>query len=155
MESQTIFILFWIVSWLFDPLHDAQKEPHAIVSSVVRLDHILVSYTEFYVFTDHRTMLYMLSHSSFNANIALHDVHKEHRWSIRLAEFKFVVEHVPGENNVWRIYWLDGSSEQPNFHARRVVDIKVPFLKEEKPELPSVEVIVALQKKYPPKAKWN
>ncbi len=73
-----------------------EKESYAIISSVLRLAHILVACREFSIFTDHKNILYMLSPTRFNANVARHVVHKVQRWAIRLAEFNFAVEHNPG-----------------------------------------------------------
>lgn len=77
------------------------KESYAIISSVIRLSRILVACGEFPLFTDHKNILYMLSPTRFNANLAWHVVHKVHRWALRLSEFNFTIEHIPGESNVW------------------------------------------------------
>lgn len=43
----------------------------------------------------------MMSPIRFNANVARHIVHKVQRWALRLSEFDFTIEHIPGEHNVW------------------------------------------------------
>ncbi len=53
------------------------------------------------MFTDHKNILYMLSPTRFNANVARHIVHKTQRWALRLAEFNFTVEHILGAFNTW------------------------------------------------------
>lgn len=79
----------------------SEKESYAVVASVIRLAHILVVCAEFSLFTDHKNIMYMLSPTRFQANVARHIVHKVQRWAFRLSESNFTVEHIPGENNVW------------------------------------------------------
>lgn len=134
-----------------------EKESYAIVSSVIRLSHILVVCSEFSIFTDHKNLLYMLSPTRFSSNVARHVVHKVQRWAIRLAEFNFVVEHIPGEDNVWAdilTRWAaPGYDKSP---ARRISAIKVPLITEDLPELPSAQAIMDSQKKFPPpKSGWK
>ena len=71
-----------------------EQECYEIVASVTRLGHILAACREFSLFTDHKNILYMLSPTRFNANVARHIVHKTQRWALRLAEFNFTVEHM-------------------------------------------------------------
>ena len=130
-----------------------EKESYAIVASTIRLSHNLVACGEFSLFTDHKNLLYMLSPSRFNANVARHVVNKVQRWALRLAEFNFTIEHIPGESNVWAdILTRWAAADYDKSPARRLSAIKVPLLTEDKPELPSIEVIVESQKKHPPPA---
>lgn len=128
-----------------------EKECYAIVASVLRLCHILVACGEFSLFTDHKNMIFMLSPTRFNTNAARHVVHKVQRWAIRLSEFSFTIEHIPGESNVWAdILTRWAAPGNSTFPARRLNAIRVPLIVEDKPELPSIEVIHASQEKYPP-----
>ena len=128
-----------------------EKECYAIVASVTRLAHILAACSEFSLFTDHKNILYMLSPVRFNANVARHIVHKTQRWAMRLSEFNFTIEHIPGENNIWAdilTRWAaPGAEEAP---ARRVSAFRVPLITEEKPALPSTYCIATSQAKSPP-----
>lgn len=78
-----------------------EKELYDIVSSVIQLSHILVACGEFYIFTDHKNMSYMLSPRRLNTNVVKHVIHKVQRWAISLYEFSFVVEQIPGKDNFW------------------------------------------------------
>lgn len=93
----------------------------------------------------------MLSPSRFDTNTARHIVHKTQRWAIRLAEFNYSIEHIPGESNLWAdmlTRWAaKGNSQYP---ARRTATLKVPLITEELPELPSVLSISECQKISPP-----
>ena len=128
-----------------------EKEAYAIVTSVIRLSHFLVAVNGFSIFTDHKNMVYMLSPSRFQGTVARHVVHKVQRWAIRLAEFNFTVEHIPGEKNVWAdILTRWAAPGYSKFPARRLGALRVPLITEDKPELPSLEVITESQEKYPP-----
>ncbi len=74
-----------------------EQESCAIFASVTRLSDILAAYSEFSLFTDHKNILQMLSPTRVNAKVASHILHKTQRWALRLAEFNFTVEHIPGD----------------------------------------------------------
>ncbi len=78
-----------------------EQESYAIVASVTRLSHIIAACGEFSLFTDHENILYMLSPSRFNANVAQHIPHKTQRYALRLSEFNVTVIHIPGAFNTW------------------------------------------------------
>ena len=78
-----------------------ENESYAIVASVIRLPQILAGFGEFSLFTDHKNILYILSPTRYNSNVARHVVHKFQRWALRLAEFNFTIEHIPGESSIW------------------------------------------------------
>lgn len=71
----------------------------------------------------------MMSPTRFNPNVARHVVHKVQCWAIRLSEFNFTIEHIPGEMNVWAdilTRWAaPGYDKSP---ARRMGVISVPLL---------------------------
>eukprot|EP00171_Calliarthron_tuberculosum_P015922 IDg15922t1 len=100
---------------------------------------------------DHKNMLYMLSPTRFQANVARHVVHKVQRWAFRLAEFNFTIEHIAGDKNVWADILTRWAA--PNFDrypARKMGVFRAPLITEERPELPSVEVFSGSQGRYPP-----
>lgn len=71
-------------------------------------------------------------------------VHKVQRWALRLAEFNYTIEHIPGESNVWAdILTLCAAPGYEISPARRISAINVPILTEDKPELPSPAAIAA------------
>ena len=121
------------------------------MASVTRLSHILAACGEFSLFTDHKNILYMLSPARFDANVARHIVHKIQRWALRLAEFNFTIEHIPGEHNVWADMLTRWAAQgNQTFPARRVSAFRVPLITEDLPELPSLEVIAKSQDESPP-----
>ena len=105
------------------------------------------------MFTDHKNILFMLSPTRFNANVARHVVHKVQRWALRLSEFNFIIEHIPGEQNVWAdILTRWAAPNNTSFPSRRVGALRVPLITSEAvtPELPSLIVIEKSQKVSPP-----
>ena len=92
----------------------------------------------------------MMSPTRYNSNLARHVLHKVQRWALRLVEFNFSIEHFPGESNVWAdvlTRWAAPGYDKSL--ARRISAMKVLLLTEDKPELPTLKVIVASQAKYP------
>ncbi len=79
---------------------------------------------------------------TLHANVARHIVHKTQRWALRLAEFNFTVEYIPGAFNTWAdllTRWAaPGNEESP---ARRLSALRVPLITADLPELPSLDVI--------------
>lgn len=90
----------------------------------------------------------MLSPTKYNANVGPHVAYKTQRWALRLAEFKFKIEHIPEEQNNWAdilTRWVaPGFSES---RARRISMLKVPLITENLPELPSNHVKAVSQGK--------
>lgn len=81
--------------------------------------------------------------------MVFHVVQETQKWTLRLAEFNFTVEHISGETNIWAnllIGWATGNINQ----YRRSCAFLVPLLTEESPELPSMKTILKAQKKDPP-----
>lgn len=129
-----------------------EQESYAIVASVIRLAHILVACEDFSLFTDHKNILYMMSPTRFNANVARHIVHKVQRWALRLSEFNFTIEHIPGEQNLWADFLTRWAApDNTTFPARRLSALQVPLLTADadKPELPSLEIISEAQNRSP------
>ena len=98
------------------------------------------------------TVLFLPKSKQFRINV----VHKTQRWALRLSEFNFTVGRIPGEHNVWAEMlkrWAAPANEESC--ARRASSFRVPLITEEKPDLPSVEVIAKSQEKCPPKSDQN
>lgn len=112
-------------------------------------------FPEFSLFTDHKNILYMLAPSLFQTNVAGHIVHKVQHWALRLSEFKFTVEHIPGEDNVWAdmlTRWAAPSNA--TFPVRRITALRAPYITStaDTPDLPSLAVISESQNRTSPPA---
>lgn len=68
-----------------------------------------------------------------------------------MYEFDFSIKHIPRENNI-RVDILTcwAAPYNDSFSLSCIFAIKVPILAEEYPVLPSIDVISASRKKYPP-----
>lgn len=51
--------------------------------------------------TDHASFEYLYYHYRNNPGTTRHTASKLMRWDIKLSAFFYVVEHLPGERNVW------------------------------------------------------
>eukprot|EP00171_Calliarthron_tuberculosum_P001247 IDg1247t1 len=77
-----------------------EKEGFAIVESMCRLDYLTSGHVVS-IFTDHANLVYLYDPYGRNPGIARHTASKLMRWAIKLSGFRYVVEHIPGDKNVW------------------------------------------------------
>ena len=77
-----------------------EKEGYAIVESMTRFDYITMGRTV-HIFTDHINLLSMYDPAGTGQNLPRYAVNKLMRWAIKLTAFKYVIEHIPGEQNYW------------------------------------------------------
>ncbi|KAE8893701.1 hypothetical protein PF005_g18811 [Phytophthora fragariae] len=72
-----------------------EKEVFPIVTACDKLDYLLLRPKPFRMYCDHRNLIHAFApHESVKK-------HKLLRWSMKLVNFRYVVEHVPGPANVW------------------------------------------------------
>jgi RNase H-like domain found in reverse transcriptase len=105
-----------------------EKEAFAIVENVCRMKYLLMRTGEFHLFTDHRNLQYIFNPYGHNPGVQRHDVAELERWSIKLMSFDYVVEHIPGEDNVWGDLlsrWGAGVSSAPVLAIRAVLQAPV------------------------------
>ena len=74
------------------------KEGYAIVEAVERLRYLLICPKGFRLYTDHRNLRFMYSPWS---NAKLNVRARLDRWALKLQGYRFDVEHVAGELNLW------------------------------------------------------
>ncbi len=77
-----------------------EKEAFAVVESMVRLDHFTAS-GEVSFFTDHANLTYIFDPYGNNPSIGRHTGSKLMRWALKLSAYRYIIEHLPGERNVW------------------------------------------------------
>ena len=76
----------------------AEKEGFAIVESVERLRHLLLRPKGFRLFTDHNNLRFTFGiYSSKKLNVRA----RLDRWSLKLQGYRYTVEHIAGEDNIW------------------------------------------------------
>ncbi|KAJ0408845.1 hypothetical protein P43SY_000741 [Pythium insidiosum] len=78
-----------------------EKEAFAIVETCKRLAYLLIRPNGFKVFTDHRNLQYIFDPHSIDSNVTRFQADKLQRWASTLTTFRYEIEHVAGEANVW------------------------------------------------------
>ncbi|KAE9067004.1 hypothetical protein PF007_g28235 [Phytophthora fragariae] len=78
-----------------------EKEAFAIVESTRRLEYLLLRPKGFRLYTDHRNLVYIFNPYGVDSTMARYQADKLQRWSISLTAFRYVIEHVPGDQNEW------------------------------------------------------
>ena len=78
-----------------------EKEAFRIVEAVERLRHLLLRDEGFRLFTDHRNLISVFDPILRDNDFKKQAVDKLCRWASKLFAFKYVIEHIPGESNIW------------------------------------------------------
>ena len=78
----------------------AEKEGFAIVEAMCRIDYLVMG-REVSIYTDHANLVHMYDPLGRNPGMPRHTASKLMRWAIKLSAFRYVVEHLPGDRNVW------------------------------------------------------
>jgi len=53
------------------------------------------------LFTDHANLVYIFDPYGQNPSIGRHTANKLMRWALKLSAYRYVIEHLPGDRNVW------------------------------------------------------
>jgi RNase H-like domain found in reverse transcriptase len=78
-----------------------EKEGHAIVDTVTRVDYLLLSHDEFSILSDYLNLTYIYNPLYADPTRARHFVHKLQRWTFKMSLFSHRMEHVMDELNYW------------------------------------------------------
>lgn len=78
----------------------AEKEAFAVVESMSRLDYFTAA-GEVSLYTDHANLVYIFDPVGHNPGICKHTASKLLRWALKLSGYRYVIEHIEGERNVW------------------------------------------------------
>lgn len=78
----------------------AEKEAFDIIESMPKADHI-TAVRPVHIFTDHSNLTYIFEPYGCNTSINKSVSHKFVRWALRLSAYRYVIEHIPGDYNVW------------------------------------------------------
>lgn len=121
-----------------------EKEGYPIIEATKRLDYLLLRQKGFKIFTDHRNLIYIFT--AERKNISLPTSHRLQRWALQLASFKYTIEHIDGEQNVWADMlsrW--GQATAPT--VKKEIKIRAMSLHplEEENEFPTLEKILQSQ----------
>lgn len=77
-----------------------EKEGFAIVEAMTRMDYLTLGRLV-HIFTDHHNLLTMYDPSGAGTSLPQYAINKLMRWAIRMSSFNYVIEHIPGDDNVW------------------------------------------------------
>jgi len=77
-----------------------EKEAFSIVESMTKLEYLIAG-KEVSLFTDHANLIYIFDPVGQNPGIARHTANKLMRWALKLSGYRYVIEHLAGERNVW------------------------------------------------------
>ena len=77
-----------------------EKEAFAVVESMSKLEHITAS-QEVLLFTDHVNLVYRFDSHGKNPGISRRTYNKRIRWALKMIVFRYVIEHIAGDKNVW------------------------------------------------------
>ncbi len=75
-----------------------EKEAYPIMESLKRLRHLLLRPKGFRLFCDHRNLCFMFSEQP---SLKLPTRSKLMRWAFELQSFRYTIEHIPGDQNLW------------------------------------------------------
>jgi RNase H-like domain found in reverse transcriptase len=90
-----------------------EKQAYAIVVSCERLYWLLQRPDGFSLFTDHNNLVYVFHPYDRNSTIATHTAAKLIRWALRLSTYRYTIEHVPGDDNVWADIFTRWAAPRP------------------------------------------
>ncbi|KAH7467435.1 Transposon Ty3-G Gag-Pol polyprotein [Phytophthora ramorum] len=75
-----------------------EKEAFPIALACDKLDYLLLRPQGFRMFCDHRNLIHVFAPDE---NVKKHVKGKLLRWSMKLMNYNYVIEHIAGPNNVW------------------------------------------------------
>ncbi|KAE8967332.1 hypothetical protein PR001_g28136, partial [Phytophthora rubi] len=75
-----------------------EKEAYPIITAATDLDYLLIRSKGFRLYSDHRNLIFLFAPSE---EIKKHVRGKLQRWSLKLTELRYTIEHISGEDNVW------------------------------------------------------
>ena len=77
-----------------------EKEGFAIVEAMTKLDYLTMG-RRVYISTDHANLLQLYDPENSRCQIPRYAMNKMMRWATKLSAFNYVIEHIPGDQNVW------------------------------------------------------
>lgn len=84
-----------------------------------KMDYVIAGHQDVRLFTDHINLLFAFSPLSLEPALGRHVVSKVQRWALYLARFKYTIQHVKGDENVFAdiLRWTQGYRQVPNNNA--------------------------------------
>jgi len=126
-----------------------EKEAFAIVETCKRMEYLLLRERGFHLFTDHRNLQYIFDPHSVVGNVARYQADKLQRWSMVLRMFRYEIEFISGEENVWGDLLSRWGSRPPEAKISKVYRlVSTAPLQDEDFSWPTFQEIAQVQDKY-------
>jgi hypothetical protein len=128
-----------------------EKEAFAIVETCKRMEYLLLRERGFHIFTDHRNLQYIFDPHSVNTSIAKYQADKLQRWTMVLQMFKYEIEYISGEDNVWGDLlsrWGSRPLQVVPKKVYRLVSMSTAPLQDQDFEWPTFQEILQVQEEY-------
>jgi RNase H-like domain found in reverse transcriptase len=101
-----------------------EKEAYAVVEAMIRFEHIDFGRL-IHLYTDHANLVYIFDPYGQNSGIARHTASKLMRWAVKLSSFRYVIEALEGDRNLfpdlltrWAVRPKDTLASGRDFTAR-------------------------------------
>jgi len=78
-----------------------KKESFSIIEATEKLRHFLLSTQDSRLFTDHRNLIYVFNPTANDNDFKKYTLDKLCPSAMKLCAFRFMIEHIPGETNIW------------------------------------------------------
>lgn len=97
-----------------------EKDGFSIVEAMNTLDYITLGRTV-HIFRDHANLLVTYDANGTSESLPRYVVYKLMRWGIKLGAFRYLIEHSPGEHNLFGRHALEmGKPLSVNCRSRQV-----------------------------------
>ena len=101
-----------------------EKEAFPIMESLDKLRHFVLSDNHFRLLTNNRHLVFLLDPTFKESDFKKQTVDKLCRWASKLQGFRYIIEHLPGEENLWADMpsrWI------PNPSKARTLPLRAPI----------------------------
>ncbi|POM69893.1 Hypothetical protein PHPALM_13794 [Phytophthora palmivora] len=94
-----------------------EKEAFPLVTACEKLSYLLMRPRGFRMFCDHRNLIHVFAPSE---SVKKHVRGKLLRWALKLSEFRYTINHIPGTHNVWADMLSRWAGQSAEMSIRRV-----------------------------------
>jgi RimJ/RimL family protein N-acetyltransferase len=77
-----------------------ENEAYAVVAAMIRFERIIFGRL-IHLYTDHANLVYIFDPYGQNPGIARHTASKLMRWAVKLSSFRYVIEALEGDRNLF------------------------------------------------------
>jgi hypothetical protein len=112
------------------------------------MEYLLLCERGFHLFTDHRNLQYIFDPHIAESTVPKYRADKLQRWSMVLQIFRYEIEYIRGEDNVWGDLLSRWASRPPEVQTEKVYRlVSTAPLQDEGFQSPTFEEIAQVKKK--------